>query len=132
MLVPLAFVAFWPSPIDQPVQGDLARLLRFLHARGIPRWFDYKFVEAAANVLLFVPVGFVAILAFTRKSWWQVGAFGLTVSGCMEVGQLLFLDHRFASPVDLVTNTGGAVIGALVAKAVFKHLRATTLSAADP
>ena len=132
MLVPLAFVAFWPSPIDQPVQGDLARLLRFLHGHGIPRWFDYKFVEAAANVLLFVPVGFVATLAFTRKSWWQVGAFGLTVSGCMEVGQLLFLDHRFASPVDLVTNTGGAVIGALVAKAVIKRLRATTLSAAGP
>jgi len=132
MLVPLAFVAFWPSPIDQPVQGDLARLLRFLHARGIPRWFDYKLVEAAANVLLFVPVGFVATLAFTRKSWWQVGAFGLTISGCMEVGQLLFLDNRFASPVDLVTNTGGAVVGALVAKAVIKHLRPATLSAAGP
>lgn len=115
MLVPLAFVAFWPSPIDQPVQGDLARILKFLHSHGIPAWFNYKFVEAAANVALFVPVGAVASLAFPTKRWWQIGAFGLIVSGCMELGQLLFLDNRFASPQDLVTNAGGAVIGALLA-----------------
>lgn len=132
MLVPLAFVAFWPSPIDQPVQGDLARLLRYLHAHGIPRWVDYKFVEATANVLLFVPVGFVATLAFTKKYWWQVGAFGLIVSGCMELGQLQFLDNRFASPMDLATNTGGAVIGAILAKAAIKRLGPTTSSAVGP
>ena len=132
MLVPLAFVAFWPSPIDQPVQGDLARILKFLHAHGIPRWFDYKFVEASANVALFVPVGFVATLAFPAKRWWQVGAFGLGVSGCLELGQLLFLDNRFASPLDLATNTGGAVIGSLRARVAIKRLRATTVSAAGP
>ena len=124
MLVPLAFVAFWPSPIDQPVQGDLAQVLRFLHAHGVPRWFNYKFVEAAANVALFVPLGIVASQAFPDRSWWRVGAFGLLVSGCMELGQLLFLDDRFATPQDLVTNTSGAVIGAIVARIVTRRLRA--------
>ena len=118
MLVPLAFVAFWPSPIDQPVQGDLAKILKFLHTHGIPAWFNYKFVEAAANVALFIPLGAVASLAFPAKRWWQIGSFGLMVSGCMELGQLLFLDNRYASPQDLVTNTGGAVIGALLALVV--------------
>ena len=118
MLVPLAFVAFWPSPIDQPVQGDLAKILKFLHTRGIPAWFNYKFVEAAANVALFIPLGAVASLAFPAKRWWQIGSFGLIVSGCMELGQLLFLDNRYASPQDLVTNTGGAVIGTLLALVV--------------
>ncbi len=132
MLVPLAFVAFWPSPIDRPVQSDLARLLKFLHSHGIPKWFNYKFVEASANVALFVPVGAVASMAFPAKRWWQVGAFGLIVSGCMELGQLLFLDNRFASPLDLVTNTGGAVIGALLASAVLKRLRARRLVSGGP
>ena len=124
MLIPLAFVAFWPSPIDQPVQGDLARILTFLHAHGIPVWINYKFVEASANVALFVPLGAVSSLAFPDKRRWQIGSFGLLVSGCMELGQLLFLDNRFATPQDLVTNTGGAVIGALLTQVAVKRIQA--------
>ncbi|MDQ0800066.1 glycopeptide antibiotics resistance protein [Arthrobacter sp. SLBN-112] len=115
MVVPLALVAFWPTPVDQPVSGQLATMLNFLHHHGIPRWFNYDFVERSANIALFVPVGFVAGLAFPNKQWWQIGAFGMLVSGCIELGQLLFLHSRFASPSDVMTNTSGAVIGALVA-----------------
>ncbi|MET4589366.1 VanZ family protein [Arthrobacter sp. 754] len=132
MLIPLAFVAYWPSPVDQPVQGQLSALLRFLHARGIPGWFNYQFVEASANVVLFIPLGAVASLAFAEKRWWQIGALGLIVSGIMELGQLLFLHNRFASPLDVVTNTGGAVIGALLAAAALKQLRARHLAVAGP
>jgi glycopeptide antibiotics resistance protein len=129
MLIPLALVAFWPSPVDAPVQGELASLLKFLHAHGIPKWFNYQFVEASANVALFVPLGAVAALAFTEKRWWQIGAFALMVSGVIELGQLLFLHDRFASPLDLVTNAGGAVIGALLALTALKWLQARRLSA---
>lgn len=114
MLVLLAVVAFWPSPVDQPVQGQLADILNFLHRHGTPAWFNYKFVEASANVALFVPLGFVSALAFPNRRWWQMGAFGLLVSSCMELGQHLFLHSRFASPLDLVTNALGAVIGGLL------------------
>jgi glycopeptide antibiotics resistance protein len=132
MMVPLALIAFWPSPVDAPVQGELASLLKFLHAHGIPQWFNYQFVEASANVALFFPLGVVASLAFTEKRWWQIGAFGLMVSGVIELGQLLFLHNRFASPLDLVTNTGGAVMGALLACQALKQLRARRLSAVGP
>jgi glycopeptide antibiotics resistance protein len=131
MLIPLAFIAFWPSPVDQPVQGQLADILDFLHRHGIPGWFNYKFIEASANVALFVPLGSVSALAFPDKRWWQVVAFGLLISGCMELGQLLFLHNRFASPLDLMTNTSGAVIGALLAGWALKKLEARRLSAAD-
>jgi glycopeptide antibiotics resistance protein len=131
MLVPLAFIAFWPSPIEQPVQGQLADILNFLQRQGFPKWFNYKFVEAAANVALFVPLGFVSTLGFAEKRWWQIGAFGLLISGGMELGQLLFLHNRFASPADIVTNTSGAVIGALLACWALKKLEARHLSAAD-
>ncbi|MFD0047169.1 VanZ family protein [Pseudarthrobacter scleromae] len=131
MLVPLAIIAFWPSPVDQPVQGQLAAVLKFLHRHGIPDWFNYRFVEASANVALFVPVGVVSSLAFPSWPWWKIGAFGFLISGCMELGQLLFLHNRFPSPLDLVTNTSGAVIGAVLAAAALKQLQARRLPAAD-
>ncbi|WP_427129470.1 VanZ family protein [Pseudarthrobacter sp. S9] len=114
----LGIVGFGPDPVDQPVQGEIAGVLFFLHTHGIPGWVNYAFLERAANVALFVPLGIVASLAFPKKRWWQVAAFGLMVSGCMELGQQLFLHNRFSSPVDLVTNTAGSVIGALVARSV--------------
>ncbi|KRE92044.1 VanZ family protein [Arthrobacter sp. Soil764] len=114
MLIPLAFIAFWPSPIDQPVQGQLASVLDILHRLGVPGWLNYTLVEAAANVLLFVPLGIVSSLAFPRKYWWQIAALGLLVSGCIELGQLLFLHSRFAALSDIVTNTAGSTIGGLL------------------
>ncbi|MGG6380044.1 VanZ family protein [Paenarthrobacter sp. NEAU-H11] len=131
MLVPLAFIAFWPSPIDQPVQDQLAAVLDYLHHHGIPAWFNYKFVEASANIGLFVPLGIVSSLAFPEKQWWQIGAFGLLISGFMELGQLLVLHDRFASPIDLVTNTSGAVIGALLAGWALKRVEARHPAVAD-
>lgn len=115
MVLPLALVAFWPTPVDRPISEQLLVILAFLHRQGIPGWLNYKFIEAASNVVLFAPVGFVSSLAFPEKRWWQIAAFGMLVSGCIELGQLLFLHDRFASPSDIVTNTSGAVIGALLA-----------------
>ncbi|MEW1810256.1 VanZ family protein [Pseudarthrobacter phenanthrenivorans] len=126
MVVPLALVAFWPTPVDQPISGQLGIVLNFLHHQGIPRWFNYNFVEASANVALFIPVGFVATLAFPHKRWWQIGAFGMLVSGCIELGQLLLLHNRFASPSDVITNTSGAVIGDLVAVLAIQKGRPAT------
>jgi glycopeptide antibiotics resistance protein len=123
MFVPLALIAFWPSPVDEPIQGQLASVLKFLHAHGMPASFNYISIEASANVILFLPVGFVTALAFPKKHWWQAGAFGLLVSGSIELGQLLFLHNRFASSLDLLTNTGGAVIGALLAAVALGRLQ---------
>lgn len=131
MLVPLAFVAFWPTPVDEPMAGTLAAILDFLHRHGIPAWFNHKLIEASANVALFLPLGFVGALAFPNKHWWQIGAIGLLISGCVELGQLLFLHNRFASPIDLMTNTTGGIVGALLATAAIKsqgrHLPAADL-----
>ena len=127
ILVPLALIAFWPTPVDQPVSNQLASVLNFLHQYGMPHWFDYNFVEESANVALFIPVGFVAALAFPVKRWWQIGAFGMVLSGCIELGQLLFLHDRFASPSDVMTNTSGAVIGCFCAALAIKKGRPVAL-----
>ncbi|MDQ0922300.1 glycopeptide antibiotics resistance protein [Pseudarthrobacter sp. W1I19] len=132
MLIPLALLAFWPAPVDQPVQGLLIDVLELLHKHGIPHWIDYGFVEASANVALFVPLGLSATLALPEKRWWQIGAFGLLISGCIELGQLLFLHNRFASPLDLVTNLLGTFGGTQLAAIAVNTFKARPLPAAGP
>ncbi|MGP4031790.1 VanZ family protein [Pseudarthrobacter sp. 1C304] len=111
----LALVGFWPNPVDRPVQGQLSAFLFLIHVLGAPDWIGYGTVEASANVLLFVPLGLAAALAFPGRPWWRIGALGLLVSGCMELGQLLFLHSRYPSALDLATNTAGCVAGFLLA-----------------
>ena len=110
-LAVLALIGFWPSPVDQPVQGQVAGFLFLIHALGVPAWVGYGFIEASANVALFVPLGALAALALPGRPWWQIGGFGLLVSGFMELGQLLFLSSRYPSALDLATNTAGCVLG---------------------
>lgn len=120
--------------MDRPVQGEIAGTLLLLHAYGIPGWINYAFIEAIANVVLFIPVGIAATLAFPRRKWWQNAALGLLVSACMELGQLLFLSSRYASPLDIMTNSAGCAAGTLLAAGVLRAVRtqqAQRLSAPD-
>lgn len=110
-LAGLALVGFWPTPVDKPVLGTLTTVLKHLHGVGVPRWIDYHFVESSANVVMFIPLGFLAAMAFPTKPWWHLAAIGLAASLCMEFGQLLFISARYSSVADVVTNTCGAVIG---------------------
>ncbi|KIC69481.1 teicoplanin resistance protein VanZ [Pseudarthrobacter phenanthrenivorans] len=124
MFFPLALIAFWPSPVDQPIQGQLVRGLYLLHRQGVPTWVNYAAIEAAANIAIFIPLGIVSSLAFPAKLWWQLAALGMLVSGCIELGQLLFLHDRFATLSDVVTNTAGAALGALTVKLFRQNVRA--------
>ena len=114
LLAILALIGFWPSPVDQAVQGKISAAFGYLHGHGVPGWIDYSLLERSANVVLFIPLGIVASLAFTQRGWWQNTALGTAVSGCMELGQLLFLENRVPSVLDLVTNTTGCFLGVLL------------------
>lgn len=114
-LIVLAFVAFWPTPVDQGAHGAISSLIRWLHAHGAPAWVRYSMIEFGANIAMFVPVGlFVAILAGARR-WWLGILVGFLASCAIEVGQLAFLPTRFATVYDVIANTSGAVIGAIIA-----------------
>ena len=65
--------------------------------------------DAIRNVLLFLPVGFLYCL--TQGSPRGAILLGLAISAGAEIGQL-FMPARTSSPVDLVTNTLGAGMGA--------------------
>lgn len=107
----LAFVVLWPSPIDQPVAGLLNRAIAELHERGVPAFVDYEFIEFAANIALFVPVGLLFGLALPMSWWAAMLMLGPALSGVIELLQRELLEARYATVSDVVANSIGATIG---------------------
>ena len=126
LLVAVACITLWPSPVDEGGRSALLLVLDRLHARGIPQRVDYGFVERAANVVMFVPFG--ALLAFLlapRRRWLAV-ALPATASLLVEGVQHVALPRRFASGWDVLANTTGALLGAVAVVAVMALLRRRT------
>jgi hypothetical protein len=71
--------------------------------------------DAIANIVLFVPLGFALSVRLRRSA--TVVLVAILLSLGIEIVQLLGLvGGRYASLVDLLTNTGGAMLGLLVAR----------------
>jgi len=118
----LATVGFWPEPVDKPFNGTMSTLLAYIHALGVPGWLNYDFVEAAANVVLFIPFGFLVASALPTKASWQLILLGTIVSACMELGQFFFMTARYPSALDVITNTAGTFIGIALVRS-FPYVR---------
>jgi glycopeptide antibiotics resistance protein len=71
------------------------------------------FDNLLGNVLLFVPLGFLGVLALRRRVA-AVTAVACGLSVVIEVSQFL-LGHRWADIDDVLLNTTGAFLGALAA-----------------
>ncbi|MFF2316496.1 VanZ family protein [Arthrobacter sp. NPDC058097] len=113
-LAALAFVAFWPTPVDRPIAGRLQAVLFALHHSGVPELINYSFVEFASNILMFTPIGMLAALAFPAFHRGRIVLSAFLASCCIELGQKLFLHDRFPSAMDIVANTAGAMLGVWV------------------
>ncbi|MGY4859462.1 VanZ family protein [Cryobacterium sp. AP23] len=114
-LVALALIAFWPTPVDRGAAGTITSVLARLHAHGVPDWVNYQLVEYSANIALFLPVGLLGVVLVGASRWWLAVAAGFTVSCLIESSQRVFLPSRFATILDVMANTTGAVFGALLA-----------------
>jgi VanZ family protein len=112
-LVALAFIAYWPTPVDRPVDGGLGHLIRWLQDHGITI-VTYGRIEFAANVAMFVPFGLLLGGLLRRGRRWIAFAVCVAASVAIETGQALFFPGRFASAADVLANSIGAGIGVLV------------------
>jgi len=120
----LAFIVFWPSPVDATVRDLIDRTLEELHERGVPGLVDYEFIEFTANILLFIPVGILFGLLVPLR-WWPIALLiGPALSGVIEVIQKYLLDERYSSIYDVVANSIGSTIGVLFAVTVWAIVRA--------
>lgn len=114
-LIVVLAVTLWPTTLDQGLSPYIDRLLAKLWSKGVPTFVDYGFIEFSANVVFFVPVGFLLGVLLPFRWWWGAIVGGAALSACVETAQGLLLPGRVSSIGDVVANTTGAVIGCLVA-----------------
>lgn len=105
----------WPTPLDKGYESSIARLLTVLHHNGIPEWFGYNKLEFSANIVIFIPLGFMIALLLPRRLWWLALLICPALSTCIELTQATFLAARFATVTDVISNSIGGVLGTIVA-----------------
>jgi len=120
--VALALIAFWPQHVDT----DAGPLILWIQDRT---GLSYETIETGSNVLLFVPMGILLTLLLGRA--WIAMLLGIAASATIEIVQTLFLPGRTGSIADVVVNTAGCVIGALMV-VLMRRLRAPRRGAIDP
>jgi VanZ family protein len=107
----LAFVGWVtlnPAPPD-PARNEL--LLRLLEVLPI----SYDALEFIANVGMFIPIG--ALVAALSRHWWIALVVGIALTCGIEFVQL-FLPARFPDVRDILANSLGALLGAVVVAAM--------------
>jgi glycopeptide antibiotics resistance protein len=114
----VAFATMWPTPLDQGFESSIEKLLEVLHRNGVPAWFGYNKLEFSANVVMFIPLGFLSSMLLPVRAWWLALIICPGLSVAIELTQAFALSARFATVSDVVSNSVGALIGALVAVAI--------------
>jgi len=71
-------------------------------------------VEFALNVAAFVPLSALGTMLWPGPTWRDWTAVGFAVSFVVEAAQALVLDTRAATHSDVVANTLGTLVGALL------------------
>ncbi|WP_235350153.1 VanZ family protein [Brevibacterium sp. UCMA 11752] len=112
----IGFMTLTPYQLDVSPGGPIGRLLQFFADHQVTSWLTYTLVEKLANVAMFVPFGFLLALHMGRRRWWVGAAAGAAFTCLIEGAQVTLLSPtRYGTISDLVTNTLGAVIGAVLA-----------------
>lgn len=116
-LVAAVLIAFWPVPVDSGAAGLLDRVERWFP------WATYRRIEFGANVLFFVPLGWLLSILLDRSRY-LVLPIGMVMTIAIEAIQGELLDQRTASIYDVLANTTGTCIGILVAAALTRRAAA--------
>jgi glycopeptide antibiotics resistance protein len=98
------------------VQSNLVfDTVNFLGRLGVPPTLgSYPHMEVVMNALIVAPVSFLGCLAFPRSRWQDWTAYAFLGATAVELVQGLLLPHRQASLSDIVANTAGGALGALL------------------
>lgn len=92
----------------------VSEVLRALQQHGFGAGVRFGHVEAAANVLFFVPLGTLVRLWFRNRRWLTPWLVCVGISLIVEVTQTVFLSHRVGSVRDVICNGLGAALGVVL------------------
>ena len=111
----LAVVLLAPtSTVQASLVLDVVRALQHLGVHGT--WSTFTRVEVLTNVLMIAPLTFLGSLVLSRLRWQDWTAYAFIGAACVEMFQGIVLPARQASFSDIVANTAGAALGALLAR----------------
>ncbi|MFJ4108789.1 VanZ family protein [Oerskovia enterophila] len=136
-LAAVLVVTCWPSPESTAAPGWALAVVDVFRAVGLP--MTVVFLEAASNVVMFLPFGVLGLLLLTgpgargdlasdpaRGLWRRAGLVvlaGFALSLAIELTQLL-IPGRYSTVQDVVLNTTGAALGAAAAAGLLALRRA--------
>ncbi|WP_336501618.1 VanZ family protein [Microbacterium paraoxydans] len=111
----VGFTVWLPASVSSKVTGLVGVMARWVAEAGIASYQQSAVVlEILANVALFVPVGLLLPFAWPRLRLWQVTLAGGLLSVVIESVQGL-MPSRFPTLSDVIANTTGTFLGAVVA-----------------
>ncbi len=93
------------------------------HAGFPPGITSFTRLEVVMNAVIIAPVTFLASLVRPRYGWRDWTALGFVAALTVETLQGLLLPGRHAALSDIVANTLGALLGAVLARAVVRRGR---------
>ncbi len=114
--------ALVPRPIDVGVTPWVRGVLATLRRYGLPASIDMGVVDAATHVVLFIPVGMLAVVVLGRRLVWAAMVAAVAAGVATELGQSAILDIGVLERKDIALNTVGAMIGAGIGYAVLVGL----------
>lgn len=107
----LGFLVLWPTHPDALWQPFTVSLLQHFAAHPGTSWISYEVLNDITNLVLFLPVGLIAILSVGSRRWWLVFLLGCVGAAGVEVLQALFLPGRVADISDAVFGAIGVLVG---------------------
>lgn len=111
----LVVVVFLLSPSAALASGAVGWVAELARAAGVPEaLLTGRRVEFGVNALAVAPLAFLGMWAFPRTTWRDWTAYGFVASMTVEAVQLAFLVDRSAQVEDVVANTAGAFVGAVL------------------
>ena len=105
-----------------PFSGWREQGLNFAEVLGAPLQLTYTAFDTIINLLSYLPFGFLAVIALRARCGTLASVIfclclGVSLSACMEYLQM-YLPARVSSNMDLLSNSAGALLGALLAVSV--------------
>ncbi len=83
-------------------------------------WVDFTRVEVLMNAVIIAPLSFLGSRVWPRLRWQDWTAYAFVGATTVELVQGLLLPGRQASFSDIVANTFGALLGALLARRLLR------------
>jgi len=111
----LALMTLTPVPFESKRASVIEIAVAGLHRFSVTNWVTTAGFEVAIKVAIFVPFGLLLVLLAGRRRWVLVSFFGVLTSCWIELAQSIWIPSRAANGLDVLANSVGVVLGALLA-----------------